>query len=292
MNPTSNDPGRAASGKDEATTSAPDGQAELKRDVRPIESNRLKSRGDGREADATCALGIDVGLVAVTRHQRRAKATAALAEPVEVDLDFRPKTYFWRLRVETHLLARVKGAERKSALQQSIAGDHLDAIPEVLAQSALSEADRRAIGAWHPAFMGGEYLPDLKAEEVIIARVTIASTTQDVTCVYARRGKDCIDYEVVDEYSGGTLIGPHECTLPEPLTLRQLEAFFNGAWSIFEVLEENFAEDGYVLEEMLDFVRIDSEFYPELDELYRARITAWAAQQRAGTRQGGDSELA
>ena len=131
-----------------------------------------------------------------------------MAEPVEVDLDFRPKTYFCPLRVETHLLARVKGAERRSALRQFIAGDHLDAIPEFLAQSALSETDRQAIGAWHPTFMGGEYLPDLKAEEVIIARITIASTTQDVTCVYASRGKDCIHYEVVDEYSGGTLTGP------------------------------------------------------------------------------------
>ena len=80
--------------------------------------------------------------------------------------------------------------------------------------------------------------------------------------------------------------------MPEPLTLRQLESFFNGAWSIFEVLENNFAEAGYVLEEMLDFVSVDSEFYPELGDLYRERITAWAAQQRAATGQGDDSDLA
>ena len=209
------------------------------------------------------------------------RAGAGSADP-----DFRPKTYFWPLRVETHLLARVKGAERRSALQKFVDGDHLDAIPRVLAQSALSEADRRAIGAWHPAFMGGEYLPDLKAEEVMIARITIDSTTRDVTCVYARRGQGCIHYEVVDEYSGGTLIGPDKCTLPEPLTLRQLEAFFNGAWSIVEVLEENFARGRYVLEEMLDFVSVESEFYPELGDLYRARIESWAAQRRS-ERAGG-----
>jgi hypothetical protein len=40
--------------------------------------------------------------------------------------------------------------------------------------------------------MGGEYLPDLIPNEVEIARITIASTTQDVTCVYARQVEDGI----------------------------------------------------------------------------------------------------
>ena len=86
------------------------------------------------------------------------------------------------------------------------------------------------------------------------------------------------------------MIGPAKCTLPEPLTLRQLEAFFNGAWSVFEVLEQNFGEDGFDFNQMLDFVQIDSEFYPELGDLYRERITTWAAQQRAATGQGADSD--
>jgi hypothetical protein len=54
--------------------------------------------------------------------------------------------------------------------------------------------------------MGGEYLPDLKQDEVEIARITIASTTQDVTSVFARRGKHRIYYRVVDEYGGETLL--------------------------------------------------------------------------------------
>lgn len=65
----------------------------------------------------------------------------------------------------------------------------LDEVPAFLASSALTNADRAAQGKIHPAFMGGEYLPNLTADEVMIARITIASTTQDVTCVYARRGK-------------------------------------------------------------------------------------------------------
>lgn len=41
--------------------------------------------------------------------------------------------------------------------------------------------------------MGGECRPDLMPNEVMVARITIASTTQDVTCVHARRGKNRID---------------------------------------------------------------------------------------------------
>jgi hypothetical protein len=40
---------------------------------------------------------------------------------------------------------------------------------------------------------------------VEIARLNIDSTTSDVTSVYARPGKDRINYRVVDEYQGDTL---------------------------------------------------------------------------------------
>jgi hypothetical protein len=195
----------------------------------------------------------------------------------DIDLKFRPRSYFWPLGLETHLLARIKGAERQAHVKRLIESGQLDEIPALLAQSAMGEADRQALGRLHPAFMGGEYLADLKQEEVIIARITIASTTQDVTCVYARRGKNRIHYRVVDEYGGDTLSGRNTRTSIRPLTLGQLEAFFNGAWSVFDVLEMNFGDNGYDLDEMQDFVvSIDSEFYPELGRLYRARIASWA----------------
>jgi hypothetical protein len=61
-----------------------------------------------------------------------------------------------------------------------------------------------------------------------------------------------------------------------------LEAFFNGAWSIFDVLEMNFADDGYPLEQMLRFVvAVESEFYPGIGALYEERIRAWTAARRA-----------
>ena len=133
----------------------------------------------------------------------------------------------------------------------------------------------------HPAFMGGEYLPDMQHTEVEIARVTIASTTQDVTSVYARRGENRIHYRVVDEYEGGTLSGRDTRTSIRPLTLGELEAFFNGAWSIFDVLEMNFRDRGYDREELLDFVvGVESQFYPQIGNLYQQRIEAWGAARR------------
>ena len=198
-----------------------------------------------------------------------------------VDLSFRPKSYFWPLGLETHLLARIKGAERKAALKLLIDAGRLEDIPEFLTQSALSDSERTALGRVHPAFMGGEYLPNLMRDEVMVARITIASTTQDVTCVYARRGKSRIYYRVVDEYEGGTLSSQRSRTSTRPLTLGQLEDFFNGAWSIFNVLEMNFADDGYDASQMQAFVvGITSEFYPDIGKLYRKRIARFAAEHR------------
>ena len=49
------------------------------------------------------------------------------------------------------------------------------------------------------------YLPNLRVGEVEIARISIESTTGDVTAVYARKLGERIHYRVVDEYEGQTL---------------------------------------------------------------------------------------
>jgi len=198
-----------------------------------------------------------------------------------IDLSFRPPTYFWPLGLETHLLARIKGAERKAALKAWIAAGCVGHIPDFFAQSSLNDEERQALGQIHPAFMGGEYLPEMLDTEVEIARITIASFTQDVTSVFARRAKHRICYRVVDEYEGGTLCGRATRSSVRPLTLGELEAFFNGAWSIFDVLAMNFHERGYDREQMRDFVvGIESGFYPQIGRLYDLRIEAWGTARR------------
>ena len=139
--------------------------------------------------------------------------------------------------------------------------------------------------------MGGEYLPDLAPTEVMIARFTIASTTQDVTSVYARRARGRIHYRVVDEYEGDTLSEKRTRTSTRPLTLGQLESFFNGAWPLLAVLDMNFADTGYDLRKMLRFVDVDSQFYPDLEDLYIHRITSWAQRQRAALELDQEQDL-
>jgi hypothetical protein len=230
------------------------------------ELDRFEAPQDG-EPKADYPLPPDIAVIAASRLARSAaRAAALLVEVPEVNLAYRPRTYFWSRGVTAHLPASARQPSRMTALQRFIVGDHLDQGPTSPAQSEVGV--------------------DLKFEEVLIARITIASTTRDVTCVYARIGNDCIHYEVVDEYSGDTLSVPKELTSLEPLTLGQLETFLNGAWSIYDVMEMNFGHLDFDAEYVLDFVeKIDSEFYPQLDRLYRARITAWALAGRAATEQ-------
>ena len=126
----------------------------------------------------------------------------------------------------------------------------------------------------------------------MIARITIASTTRDVTSVYARRGRSRIHYRVVDVYEGDTLSEKRTRTSTRPLTLGQLETFFNGAWPLLAVLDMNFADTGYDLGEMPRLVDVDSQFCPDLEELYVQRITSWSQEQQTALEldQGVDRE--
>ena len=50
-----------------------------------------------------------------------------------------------------------------------------------------------------------------------MARIEIASTTFDVTSVYACKTESGIAYRVVDEYEGDTLDGESEIVADEPV---------------------------------------------------------------------------
>jgi hypothetical protein len=66
-------------------------------------------------------------------------------------------------------------------------------------------------------------------------------------------------------------------TSRRPLTQGELEPFFNGAWSIFDVLEMNFRYGGYDPDELRDFVAgVESQLYPQMGKLYKRRIEAAA----------------
>ena len=198
-----------------------------------------------------------------------------------IDLDYRPQTYFWALDAGIRLASDITGAHRRAMYEQAVQ-DGNDALATLLIEEpVLSGESRQTFGSFHPAFMGGEYLPRRKAQEVEIARITIASTTQDVTCVYARRTKSRIHYRVVDEYEGDTLSRPTR-TSTRPLTLEQLVNFFLSSWDLLECLDANFAGHGYPRDEVHGFiVDADSSFYAQFEGLVRQRVDAWLDEKEA-----------
>lgn len=100
-----------------------------------------------------------------------------------IDLAYRPENYFWARDKNITLSSDIKGAERKALYEKLVAVNETDLASTLIKEPTLTLQDRESIGQIHPRFMGGEYLPDRLGEEVEIARITIASTTQDVVIV-------------------------------------------------------------------------------------------------------------
>ena len=196
------------------------------------------------------------------------------SEQRQIDQGYRPARYFGPADLETHLLSTIEGAERRDlvALRLRNGGG---SFADGLAEPSLPDDVRASWGAIHPSMMGGEYLPDRRAGELEIARITIQSTTQDVTCLYASPGRDRIRYRVVDEYGGDCLEGRIKRTSSRPLSLGDLTDFFLGAWDLVQVLERNFPIGASSLEEALEFFKGESAFYPDFDAALRERVKTW-----------------
>ena len=194
-------------------------------------------------------------------------------------LKYRPGSYFWARKLGIGLVSDVKGAERRKLITQMIeTGGHELIAPELLLH-ALPQTLREAQGRFHPNMMGGEYLPDRKIGEVEIARITIASTTQDVICVYARQVGKRIHYRVVDEYGSETQDTKRRRTSSRPLTLEQLANFFLGGWDLICCLDSNFGHDMESRDEIHSFiVDASSDFYADFEIAVRDRVDAWLAK--------------
>ena len=193
-----------------------------------------------------------------------------------INLQFRPQSYFWAKDKGIQLLSDIKGANRRRICEQALQQDDAQDLSAALTAHALSEDDRRFIGRLHPSFLGGEYLPSTRKQEVEIARITIASTTQDVTCVYARLLGKRISYRIVDEYNGDTITGRQTHTSTKPLSLAELVAFFLQGWDLLGCLDHNFCDDGYPRDEVHSFiVDASSSFYSEFEAAITHEIDAW-----------------
>ena len=192
-----------------------------------------------------------------------------------IDESYRPANYFWAYDRGIRLASNIKGAERKALYERLLREGDSGACDELLTQSSLTIEQRRMANN-HPAFMGGEYLPDCDPNEVEIARITIASTTQDVTCVYARRVSGGIEYRVVDEYEGMTLDDETTHRATESLALSELIKVFMTAWDLRMVLDANFVENGYPRSHARGFiVDASSSFYAQFGDAMDNFVEDW-----------------
>jgi hypothetical protein len=189
--------------------------------------------------------------------------------PTKIDLQYRPNSYFRPERLEKYLLSKVKGAVLRKKLKALFdEGRHAE-VRDLIVDFDTSDYDRKMLESIHPMYMGGNYLPDTEDGEVEVARISIQSTTGDVTSIYARQEGGTIHYRVVDEYGGETLQDPTEAQTAEPMTLGEFADFFLDAWPLMDVLEANFDSD---LRAALRFFDASSDFYPDFDSLCRERV--------------------
>jgi hypothetical protein len=160
----------------------------------------------------------------------------------------------------------------------------LDQYSDELLRDSLSDEARVSLGGVHPTFMGGEYLPNYRRQEVEIARIALASTTSDVISVRARPTGSRIKYSLLDEYN--TEFCLPQKTSCRPFSLRELIRFLDSveqedvdpSWNRFGfVLSSNQCnlDCGTDLETLRDFTSVSSDFYPELGSHYREAIEEW-----------------
>lgn len=182
---------------------------------------------------------------------------------------YRPRDYFGRYDIQTELMTSVKGTVRRKALRSALERGEFDQIIDEVKQSALNNTSREMLGSIHPSFMGGEYLPQIKVSEVEIARISIKSTTGDVTCLYARPVGGRIFYRMADEYQGNTLNKPTTRTSIKPITMGEMIVFFLKSWNLFECLDFNYEDD---TKGKLDFFTAESEYYPYFGTTLREMV--------------------
>ena len=193
----------------------------------------------------------------------------------QIDQNYRPANYFWALEHGIELPSNIKGAERKSYYERKLFEIDTGFSTDPFSQPSLTVEQRSQVASIHPAFMGGEYLPDRETGEVEIARITLSSTTQDVTSVYARKTHSGIAFRVVDEYDGDTLDGEPNYLGTRPMALSEITEFFMDVWNLGAVLSANFAEHGYPKRKVKALVNGSSSFYAQFGQAIQFWIDQW-----------------
>ena len=200
---------------------------------------------------------------------------------VQIDLNYRPNTYWPEALDQEQLLSRIQGESRRTIARDVLAEEGFAGLNAFLARETLDDEERREWGLVHPQCMGGEYLPQLGVGDVEIARISLASTTGDQISIRASHAGEKIRYEVCDEYEWTYELAFTESE--QPLTLGELIALIDGSRNREEEQSggllvchwENMIEWGNAPDEAVNFAWIQSAWYPELAAYYEQVAGDW-----------------
>jgi len=195
------------------------------------------------------------------------------------------------------ITSNIKGTLRKQMVEDvlSAEGDQRNVYGATIGSldSSLLEADagpelKKSLGMIHPAWMGGEYLPDYFRGEVEIARIELKSVTADVYSVRARRTTTTsrIRYRIVDEYPEYGVWTLRVKSSALPLTFRNIVRLIDTSTSAFTY---DIPEDGNLTDGLRDswtsqdgdphgaaeFLTVRSSFYPGLSDYYEKKAELW-----------------
>lgn len=210
---------------------------------------------------------------------------------------FRPASYWEDPDPLSAILRNVRGANRRQMIIDYWNAGKIEKLDPGILVDKLDPEARRRLGAIHPTFLGGEFLPDLLPTEVEIARIELASTTADVISIRARRepGDELIHYRIVDEYETEYQISPESSA--EPLTQAELVRLIDTADegeppSCGPSLRYNrilFDCEGEP-EALREFTTVSSTIYPSLFDHYQAFYEQWYREERRKIEEEDDDD--
>jgi hypothetical protein len=198
-------------------------------------------------------------------------------------LSFRPKSYWKHSDPLQAILSGISGTARRQMITDFWNAGKFDQLEPGLLEDELDEGTRQRLGAFHPFFMGGEYLPPRLPGEVAIVTIQLESTTYDVIELRARPLSDGkIGLRWVDEYET-EFEAPAEA-IDRPFSFKELIAFIEATGL---EMDENLplaytamncncgaycADD---VDGFREFTRLSSDFYPDLADWAQGCIDDW-----------------
>ena len=199
----------------------------------------------------------------------------------ESDLSFRPVSYSADERTANKMIARLSGVERRDAVRNMLRSKPYRQWAALMAREELTEDE----AVWAGIKRQTGPIPTYLGTAIEIVRIGINSTLGDEVLIYAVVSDESYEYIIRSsmEEEGGKIVQSFDKS-DLPLTLGELVELIDRSFHAGDV----YAEGGLMIgnwesgleagaEAAIDFVSIDSPYYPTLADYYQAVATRWVS---------------